>query len=120
LALKALRFLAGISWSRVRTAPDTNHEKQFFTVTHLFHPLRDKRFELLDCKRTWGQWRVYYVTEDAQTASFPASWTDAGPKDPFVEQAQGRAIARVADLAAMVDLLQKIETRCVKENKPVV
>ena len=40
-------------------------------------------------------------------AYMPATWTDLGPKDPFVEQAQGRAMARVEDLLELV----KIATR---------
>ena len=34
----------------------------------------------------------------------PAHWTDVGPIDPFVEQSQGRAIARVVDLLELVKL----------------
>ena len=70
--------------------------------------------ELIDCQRRWGQWRVYYRTEDGQQAFLPASWTDAGPKDPFVEQAQGRAIARVEDLLE----LAKMTAPIVKQIKP--
>jgi hypothetical protein len=69
---------------------------------------------LIDCQRRWGQWRVYYLTEGGHQAFLPASWTDVGPKDPFVEQAQGRAIARVEDLLE----LAKIASRSVKEIKP--
>ena len=60
---------------------------------------------MLDCQRRWGQWRVYYLTEEGLTAYLPAAWTDAGPKDPFVEQAQGRALARVEDLLELVKLV---------------
>jgi len=44
----------------------------------------------------------------------PAAWTDFGPKDPFVEQSRGRAIARVEDLLA----LMKMASGAVKEIKP--
>jgi hypothetical protein len=98
----------------VRTAPDSNESKQFFTVTHPFHPWRGQRFELIDLRRRWGQWRVYYLTEQGHTAYLPASWTDAAPKDPFVEQAQGRAIARIEDLLE----LTKMAAAVVKEIKP--
>ncbi len=46
----------------------------------------------------------------------PAAWTDCGPKDPFVEQAQGRAVARVEDLLELV----KMTASAVKEIKPDV
>ena len=86
---------------------------QFFTITHPFHPKKGQRFELIDCQRRWGKWRVYHLTEDGQQAFLPASWTDVGPKDPFVEQAQGRAIARVEDLLE----LAKMTRSGVKEIK---
>ena len=46
----------------------------------------------------------------------PASWTDAGPKDPFLEQAQGRAIARIEDFLELTKMMEDN----VKENKPHV
>ena len=46
----------------------------------------------------------------------PAAWTDVGPKDPFVEQARGRAIARVADLLE----LTKLTAKGVKEITPIM
>jgi len=104
------------TYSRSRTAPHADKEKQFFTITHPFHPKKGQRFELIDCQRRWGQWRVYHFTEDGQQAFLPASWTDAGPGDPFVEQSQGRAIARVEDLLE----LAKLTAGSVKQNKPDV
>ena len=82
----------------MRTAPHSDKAKQFFTIIHPFHPWRGRRFELIDLQRRWGQWRVYYLTEHGHTAYLPACWTDVGPPDPYVQQAQGRAIARVEDL----------------------
>ena len=57
---------------------------------------------------------MYYLSEHGHTAFLPASWTDAGPKDPFVEQSQGRAIARVEDLLE----LSKLSNPSVNEIKP--
>ena len=47
---------------------------------------------------------MYYLGEDGQMGYLPASWTDVGPADPFVEQAQGRALARVEDLLELTKL----------------
>jgi hypothetical protein len=101
-------------YSGLRNAPNGDKAKQFFTVTHPFHPKKGQRFELIDCQRRWGQWRVYHLTEDGQQAFLPASWTDVGPRDPFVEQAEGRAIARIEDLLE----LTKMAAGDVNENKP--
>jgi hypothetical protein len=57
---------------------------------------------------------VYYLTEQGHTAYLPASWTDAVCQDPFVEQAHGRAIARIEDLLE----LTKMTSKAVKEIKP--
>jgi hypothetical protein len=100
----------------LRTAPDATQAKQFFTVVHPFHPWHGQQFELIDCRRRWGEWRVYFLTPEGNTAYMPATWTDFGPKDPFVEQSQGRAIARVEDLLGLV----KMASDAVKEIKPKV
>lgn len=50
---------------------------------------------------------MYYFAEDGQMAYLPAAWTDVGPKDPFVEQAQGRAIARTEDLLALAEMTHR-------------
>jgi hypothetical protein len=107
-------------WRQSRTAPDANHAKQFFTVTHPFHPWCGRRFELIDRRQRWGQWRVYYVTENGCQSYFPASWTDVGPIDPFVEQARGRAVARVEDLLQLASAISKLSTAAVNEIKPHV
>jgi hypothetical protein len=52
----------------------------------------------------------------------PATWTDVGPKDPFVEQSGGRAVARTEDLLELVKMVEKlvkeIRPQCVNEIRP--
>jgi len=98
------------------TAPRAQQHTQYCTVIHRFHPWQGRRIELIDCHRQWGQWRVYFLSEQGHTLHLPASWTDVGPRDPFVEQSQGRAIARVEDLLELV----KMTGSSVKEIKPKV
>jgi hypothetical protein len=57
---------------------------------------------------------VYYLTAEGLTAYLPAAWTDVGPRDPFVEQSHGRAIARVEDLLE----LARLSASPVKEITP--
>ena len=71
---------------------------------------------MADCHRHGGQWRVCYLTKSGGRAFFPAAWTDLGPHDPFVEQARGRAIARIEDLLE----LAKLVAPSVNEIKPHV
>ena len=51
-------------------------------------------------------------------AYLPAAWTDFGPKDPFVEQALGQAVARTQDLLQIAERITEINGRTVKEIKP--
>jgi hypothetical protein len=62
---------------------------------------------MIDLRSRWGQWRGYYFAAEGQLAYMPASWTDAAPKDPFVELAQGRAMARAEDLLALAKMTGK-------------
>ena len=101
-------------WRGKRTAPGAGEAKRFFTVTHPFHPWRGRRFELIDCGHRWGQWRVFYATAEGLPAYLPASWTDMGPQDPFVQQSEGRAIARVEDLLELV----RVVSAAVKQITP--
>jgi len=96
------------------TAPSQRQPGRYFTITHPFHPWRGRRYEVLEHRREWGQWRVYYLTKTARRGFFPAAWTDLGPADPFVEQARGRAIARVEDLLELTQLV----SGSVNEIKP--
>ena len=98
----------------MRTAPNRNESKQFFTVIHPFHPWRGQRFELVELRRCSGDWRVFYLNKQGNNSSLPASWTDAVALDLSIEIAQGKAIARVRDLVQLAELV----AACVKENKP--
>ncbi|HEY5770116.1 MAG TPA: DUF5372 family protein [Terrimicrobium sp.] len=89
-------------------------------MTHPFHPWRGQRFEFVDCRRCWGQWRVFYYTEDREMAYFPANWTDVVEADPFVVLSRGQAIARIEDLLRLAGLLGDLKAGDVKEIKPDV
>jgi len=67
-------------------------------VTHPFHPLFGRSFRLVAYRNNWGENRVFFVDDSAQSSWMPASWTDLEPLDPFVVQAAGRAAFRVQDL----------------------
>ena len=74
----------------------------------------------MDYRRCWSDWWVFYHTDDMQLAHFPASWTDLADTDPFVELSGGRAVARVADLLRLVELIQDLKAKRVNEIKPEV
>ena len=74
----------------------------------------------MDCRQCWGQWRVFYYTEDRQLAYFPADWTDVGEAVAFVILSRGRAVARVEDMLRLATLVRQLQAEGVKENKPDV
>ncbi|HVZ35834.1 MAG TPA: DUF5372 family protein [Polyangiaceae bacterium] len=75
-------------------------------MTHPFHPLRGREFELVDRRRTWGEDRVYYQDGD-DLKRMPTSWTSAADVDPFVKLSAGRSLFRVEDLIALVELIAR-------------
>jgi len=74
-------------------------------VTHPFHPLHGREFELLQSRVCRGLERVDYVDADGVVRSLAAAWTSAGAEDPFVIVAAGRSAFRVPDLLALAALL---------------
>jgi len=48
---------------------------------------------------------LYYRSENGQIAYFLTKWTDQFPKDPFVEMAGGRALARPQDLLELAQII---------------
>jgi hypothetical protein len=56
-------------------------------------------------RQTWGEDRVFFFDEDGAQRSLPTGWTDAVAPDALVELAGGRSAFRVADLMALVDLI---------------
>lgn len=75
-------------------------------VTHPFHPLRGREFELVDRRQTWGEDRVYYQDGD-ELKRMPATWTSAAIVDPFVAVSAGRASFRIEDLLSLAELVAR-------------
>jgi hypothetical protein len=67
-------------------------------VTHPFHPLRGRKFKLVDRRSTWGEDRVYFLDKGGALKRLPASWTSAAVPDPYVSVSAGRSFFRPEDL----------------------
>ena len=46
-------------------------------MTHPFHPLLGREYELLQYRHFWSEDRVVYVDETGKARSLPARWTNA-------------------------------------------
>jgi len=78
-------------------------------VTHPFHPLGGREFELLDLRQTWGERRVYFHDDDGRFVAMPVGWTDAEAADPFVLVAAGRSYFRMEDLVRLAELVEMLK-----------
>ena len=78
-------------------------------VTHPFHPLAGREFDLVLRKHNWAEDRVFIV-DDGELRSVPAGWTDVDPGDPFVVVAAGRSAFRVDDLVSLASLIDGLRT----------
>jgi hypothetical protein len=68
-------------------------------------------FQLVDCRQTWGEDRVYFHDDSGQLARLPRQWTDVAPNDPAVVLGSGRAHFRYDDLCRLADLLTGLEVQ---------
>jgi hypothetical protein len=75
-------------------------------VTHPFHPLRGREYDLIDYRHFWSEDRVVYVDETGEARSLPARWTSAAAEDPTVVLSAGRSHFRVADLLELAKLVR--------------
>lgn len=90
-------------------APNTDGERRRFLVTHRFHPLFEREFELVHCRQCWGEDRVFYLDRGEELRSLPARWTSSVAADPLVVISAGRSMYRVADLLELAKLTREIE-----------
>jgi Family of unknown function (DUF5372) len=93
-------------------------------VTHPFHPLSGREFDLVVRKKNWTDDRVFFFNDDGQMRSLPAGWTDVDPPDPFVFVAAGRSLFRIDDLIVLAALLDGLHSvlpaKRVKRTTPSV
>ena len=73
---------------------------------HPFPPLYGESFELLSHSSSWGEDRVTFHDREGRLRGLPASWTSVVGPDPFVVLSAGRAVFRVEDLLALVELVR--------------
>ncbi len=89
--------------------PDADRQQRAFRVTHPFHPLFGREFELVHCRQCWGEDRVFYLDEGEELRSLPARWTSVDAGDPLVVISAGRSLYRVADLLELAKLTREIQ-----------
>ena len=89
--------------SKLSNAPHGADAHRRFHVTHPFHPLFQREFDLITHRSNWGDDRVYFHDDEGCLKSLPAMWTSVTPEDPFVTLAAGRSHFRVEDLLEIAE-----------------
>ena len=107
-------------WPTPSNTPLADGEAETFQITHPFHPLSGRIFELITRRCNWGEERVYYHDEAGRLCSLPLAWTNLAFTDPFVSLAAGRSAFRVTDLLELARLIAflsgELEEVCDAQN----
>jgi len=74
-------------------------------VSHPFHALCGREFELVTQKLAWGEDRVYFRDKAKRLRHVPLGWTSLAPHDLFRSTAKGACRFRTEDLLRLADLL---------------
>jgi len=77
-------------------------------VTHPYHPLCGRTFELAAQNKEFGEDRVFYRDADGRMRYLPRRWTSLAAPDPFVIAAAGTAHFRLEDLVRLSELIKKL------------
>ena len=79
-------------------------------MTHSFHPLSGREFELVTCKQAWGEDRVYFKDARGRLRHMPVGWTSIAKPAAFQVTAAGRCRFRTDDLLRLVDLVEALRS----------
>jgi hypothetical protein len=77
-------------------------------VTHPFHPLSGRQFVCVAKRYNRYGTRLVLRVDDETVCSVPPQWTDAVGPDPEIALGERRAIARVADLLVLAELVERL------------
>ncbi|MBZ5580121.1 MAG: Y4bD/Y4pK family protein [Acidobacteriia bacterium] len=91
---------------RRRTTRVRRIESQTFRITHPFHPLTGREFEVLSRKEYSGEQRVCFVDKKGRQCEIPLGWTDLAPGDALTTLSAGQSWFRAADLLELTRLIE--------------
>ncbi len=77
-------------------------------VTHPFHPLSGRQLVCIGERHNRYGPRLLLCVDEDHVCSVPRQWTDVVAADPEVVIGEGRALARVADLLELADLVSRL------------
>jgi hypothetical protein len=87
-------------------APNTREEERRVRITHPFHPLRGKQFDLIEHRCIFSESFVYFHDDCGHLREIPAVWTDFVKGDAFAEMAAGRLPLHARCLRELAKLVE--------------
>lgn len=94
------------SFNDLSIAPVTREEGRRVRITHPFHPLNGKQFDLIEHRCIFAESYVYFHDDCGHLREIPAVWTDFVKGDAFVEMAAGRSPLHARRLLELADLVE--------------
>jgi hypothetical protein len=92
-------------------APLTAEGSRRFRITHPFHPLSGKQFDLVEHRCIFAESYLYFHDECGYLRVIPAVWTDFVKADVLVEMAAGRSRLHAGCLLELAELVQHLAER---------
>jgi hypothetical protein len=92
-------------------APLTAEGSRRFRITHPFHPLSGKQFDLVEHRCIFAQSYLYFHDECGHLRAIPGVWTDFVKEDVLVEMAGGRSPLHAGCLLELAELVQHLAGR---------
>jgi hypothetical protein len=89
-------------------APQIPGASRRFRITHPFHPLSGKQFDLVEHRSIFAQSYLYFHDDCGHLREIPASWTDFVKEDALVEMADGRSPLHAGCLLELAELVQHL------------
>lgn len=86
-------------------------------MTHPFHPLFGREFDLVTYKKAWGEDRVYFRDGKGRLHHMPVGWTSVEALDPFRTIAAGRCRFNTEGLLKLADLVSRLTSEEPAERK---
>lgn len=91
------------------TTPRSDDSGTFFEITHPFHPLCGRRFELVLCNYNPVPGRVFYYDDEGRVRPISIVWTSLSEPDSFSVVSGGRALFRVEELLELARLIKEFK-----------
>jgi hypothetical protein len=81
------------------------------TVTHPFHPLAGKRFQVLKRRKVGGRELLSLLDEGKGPIALLREWTDQAPPSPYAGVLEKPPILEAACLLKLLELVEGIKKR---------